>query len=379
MGVEGVPFFDVDPVPRMGAHLYQPVGVDFGPDGAPYVLDYANHRIRTVAADDVVRTVVGVGVIGDGIYDPITDTWSGGPGLDYHLNHPSRMAFDAGQPGWMYIAALQNSRVVRYSFLTLEVEYFAGNGTRSFAGDGGAAIDGAFDLVSSVAFDDDGNLYVTDMNNEAIRRIDPAGVLTTVAGVVGVAGCNGDDFPATETWLNVASVGYAEPTGASVWFDGALWLADTNNHMIRRFDPAAGTVERVAGQYIEGGTHDWDYDGVIDPYAAPGFGGDGGPATDARLNMPRDLAIASDGTMYIADTGNDCIRVVAPDGTIDTFAGVCTESGLAVVGEPSPAEGLPAREGRLSRPFGVAVDAAGNVYISDTWNHVIRVVWAPTP
>jgi sugar lactone lactonase YvrE len=119
-----------------------------------------------------------------------------------------------------------------------------------------------------------------------------------------------------------------------------------------------------------------DADGVITTFAGDGMagmGGDGGPADEASLNRPTDIAFDSDGALYIADTDNSCVRRVLTDGTIETFAGVCGEPSEEVGGE---GDGGPAAEARLDRPYGVMVDDDDNLYIADTHNHRIAVVWA---
>ena len=132
---------------------------------------------------------------------------------------------------------------------------------------------------------------------------------------------------------------------------------------VRQFDLAAGTITTVAGM----GQTPPDSDNGTTCTEGCGYGGDGGSALDAMLNTPSDIAVASDGTIYIADTDNSCVRVVSPDGVMETFAGVCGERGF-------DGEGGPADEALLDRPFGVAVDGQDNVYISDTYNSVIRRV-----
>jgi hypothetical protein len=147
----------------------------------------------------------------------------------------------------------------------------------------------------------------------------------------------------------------AQPTGepadpgGRMAFDGtgALVYADTDNHCIRRID-AAGRVTTIAGT------------------TSPGFDGDGGPAVEAALNRPVDLAFAPDGTMYLTDTGNSCVRAVSPDGIIHAVAGRCGDPGFA-------GDGGPASQARLDRPHGIAI-AEDRLYIADTFNQRLRAV-----
>ena len=166
-------------------------------------------------------------------------------------------------------------------------------------------------------------------------------LLTTVAGN-GAEGYAGDGGSAVEATLN-------NPFDVVFDSQGRLIFTDTFGQRIRRVDMASGVITTIAGNGQEG------------------YSGDGGPATEAMLDTPSDVAVAADGTIYIADTENSCIRAVDPDGIIDTFAGVCGERGFG-------GDFGPANEALLNRPFGVAIDADGLVYISDTYNSVIRVV-----
>jgi sugar lactone lactonase YvrE len=378
MGTEGVPFYGPEGEPRAASHLYSPTDMIWGPDSAPYVADWNNHRIRTVHGDDSVWTLAGSGMIGDGFYDPETETWNDdGPAIGYNMNRPTHLAFDPADAGFLYIAAWGNSRILRYKFATEQVEYVAGTGRYDYGGDGGPAADAAFYRTPSSAFDGLGNQYVTDQGNNLIRRIDASGIITAAAGILHGEGYNGDGLPPLETMFSGSGSSNAAPSNSLAWYEAALYIADTESDLVRRFDPATAEISTVAGYFEPDPVlRDENGDSVGDQVLGlGGYSGDGGPAVEAKLDNPRDLAFAEDGTMYIADTDNHCIRVVTPDGVIDTFAGVCGEQGLADPAGPSLAEALPAREALLSRPFGVALDPDGNVYIADTDNHVIRVVW----
>jgi serine/threonine-protein kinase len=142
----------------------------------------------------------------------------------------------------------------------------------------------------------------------------------------------------------------ADPGGRiAVAPDGDLVVADTKNQRIRRIDRELGTITTIAGN------------------GSVGFAGDGGPATAAQLNNPIDVAVASDGTIYVADTYNSCVRAISPDGIIRTFAGVCGEPGFANDGKaPDGAE--------LNRPYGLGLAPDGGLYIADTYNHRVRIV-----
>jgi uncharacterized protein (TIGR03437 family) len=201
---------------------------------------------------------------------------------------------------------------------------FAGNGTAGFLGDAAAATSAELSFPYGVAMDTTGNLYIADQFNHRIRKVAVGGTITTVAGN-GTAGFAGDKAAATSAELNY-------PSGVAVDSSGNLYIADTSNHVIRKV--TGTTITTVAGNN------------------ASGSAGDAGPATSANLNSPTGVVVDAKGIIYIVDTGNNQIRKVATDGTITLVA---TSAQLP-----------------LSHPQGAAVDAAGNLYIADTDNHRIR-------
>jgi sugar lactone lactonase YvrE len=216
----------------------------------------------------------------------------------------------------------------------------AGTGEVGFSGDGGPATKAAFSSPTSLAADSAGNLYVADAGNSRVRRIDPMGVVTTVAGN-GEVGSSGDGGPAV-------NASFDSLAGLAVDPQGNLFIADSGNHRIRKVD-AAGTVTTVAG------------------IGEPGFDGDGGDARSARLNTPTGIAFdASRGRLLVADTGSHAVRGLEADGTIVTLAGT-GRAGFS--GDRGPWA-----EARLSLPTGVGVDANGNVYVADTGNHRVRIL-----
>ena len=209
----------------------------------------------------------------------------------------------------------------------------------TFTGDSGPAVEARLYAPKGVAVDAAGNLYIADVGNHRIRRVDPSGIITTIAGI-GERGFAGDGGPAIEARL------YA-PKGVAVDAAGNLYIADTRNQRIRRVDPS-GIITTIAGT------------------GERSFAGDDGPAVEARLDHPFGVAVDAAGNLYIADTFNQRIRRVDPSGTISTFAGT------GIFGFSG--DGGPAVEARLDNPTGVAVDAAGNLYIADQQNHRIRRV-----
>lgn len=214
----------------------------------------------------------------------------------------------------------------------------AGSGILGFSGDGGPATSAELDWPEGVAVDSAGNIFIADTNNARIRKVTPAGVITTVAGN-GTAGSSGDGGPAGSAELFA-------PDGVTVDGAGNLFIADSPSR-VRKITPA-GVISTVAGN------------------GTPGFGGDGGPATSSEIYGPMGLAVDGAGNLFIADINNDRIRKVTAAGTISTVAG---NGSVGFSGD-----GGPATSAELNAPFGVAVDTAGNLYIADTGNYRIRKV-----
>ena len=261
---------------------------------------------------------------------------NGGPATQAPLNYPYGVAVDGA--GNLYIADVGNHRIRKVDS-TGTIITIAGTEERGFSGDGGPAIQAQLDAPSGVAVDELGNLYIADRNNHRIRRVDSTGTITTIAGTE-ERGFSGDGGPATQAPLFL-------PTGVAVDGAGNLYIADQYNHRIRRVD-STGTITTIAGT------------GEL------GFGGDGGPAIQAQLGDPTGVAVDGPGNLYIADQYNHRIRRVDSTGTITTIAGT-GERGFS-------GDGGPAIQAQLDDPTGVAVDGAGNLYIADASNHRIRLL-----
>ncbi|MBK8024992.1 MAG: hypothetical protein IPK19_27155 [Chloroflexi bacterium] len=244
-----------------------------GADGALYIADSGNHRIRRRGTDGVITTVAGNGTLGFG----------GDGGLATEAAFAAPVAVAVSADGALIIADNFNNRIRRVGTDGI-INTIVGNGEFGFSGDGGPATAAMLQYPEDVAVSSDGSLYIPDMWNHRIRRVGPDGIITTVAGN-GSQGFGGDGGPATAASLAV-------PQGVAVGADGVLYIADWDNHRIRRVG-SGGIITTIAG------------DGTA------GFGGDGGPATEAWLNRPSGMAVGADGALYIADSFNDRIRRVA--------------------------------------------------------------------
>ncbi len=255
---------------------------------------------------------------------------------------PSATAFDAA--GNLYFAETGN-HVVRKVTSAGIITTVAGNGVQGFAGDGGLATSAELDSPAGLALDAAGDLYIADSHNQRIREVNAAtGIIATIAGT-GAAGFSGDGGAATAAKLDL-------PTALAFDAAGNLYLADTNNHRVRRIAAATGAITTIAGNGVEA------------------FTGDNGPATSASIDSPNGLALDAAGNLYIADTHNGRVREVsAASGLISTVAGAGVVGGNA---QSFGGDNGPATAAGLALPRGLAMDAAGNLYFADSANHRIR-------
>ncbi len=256
---------------------------------------------------------------------------------------PTGVIVDAA--GNLYISDSNNNRVRRVDAQSGLISTVAGNGTSGYSGDGGPATAAMISAPAGLAMDGAGNLYFTDTGNQVVRRVDAVtGIITTVAGVPGVQGYAGDGAAATR-----ANLTFPE----AVVFDasGNMYISDSGNNVVRVVN-ASGIISTFAGT------------------GAPGYNGDGILATTAKLNNPWGLVAGTDGSLYIADMSNNIVRRVTPAGTIQTVAGNQT------VGFSG--DGGPATAAQLKAPAAMAIDPAGNLYIADSGNNRVRKVSAST-
>jgi hypothetical protein len=296
--------------PATQASLTIPYGVAVGPAGSFYIADTGTGRVRKVSASGVITTVA-----------------SG-------LSSPTGLAVDS--VGNVYIAEKHAHRVRKLNTQG-SLLVVAGTGAAGFSGDGGQATAAQLNFPTGVAVYN-GNLYIADENNHRVRKVDPSGVITTVAGN-GTAGSSGDGGQATSASLNL-------PTGVAADGGGRLYVVEQGGNRVRRVG----------------------LDGIITTFAGAGeygFSGDGGPAAAARLASPFGAAVDGSGNVFIADSSNQRIRRVdSSSGVIKTVAG----SGA----QGFSGDGGPATRAQLSQPLGVAIAADGDVLVADSYNHRVR-------
>ncbi len=312
------------------ASLNLPSGAAADAAGNIYIADAANNRIRKIdASTGNISTIAGTGTAGN--------TGDGAAATSATLSSPYGVALDSD--GNVYIADTGNDRVRKVTVSSGNIAALAGTGTAGFTGDGGAATSATLRGPRGVAVDSSGNVYIADSQNERIRKVTiSTGNIETIAGT-GTAGSNGDGGLATAAQVNF-------PHDLTLDASGNVYICDTFNSLIRKIDVSTGNISTIAGT------------------ENTGFSGDGGLATAARLNFPRGLTLDAAGNLYIADYSNHRIRRVDTSGSIETIAGAGT-AGFS-------GDGGLAASAQLNRPYGVAADSAGNLYVTDFNNHRVR-------
>jgi streptogramin lyase len=327
----GVKGFSGDGGPALKAQLSSPMGIARGPDGALYICDSENHRVRKVTSDGKIVTIAGTGVAG----------WSGdgGSATSAKLNEPYEVRFDS--VGNIFWVERVSHTVRKCDVKTGIITTIAGNGTSGFSGDGGPAVNAQLSEPHSIGFDKVGNLYICDVKNHRIRRVDmKTGIISTFAGT-GEKKLTPDGAPFHNVPLN-------GPRAIDFDKAGNMWLALREGNAVYKLDLTAGTIHHVAGT------------------GKTGFTGNGGPARNATLSGPKGISVAPNGSVYLADTESHSIRMIDPQqGTIHLIAGT-GKAGDGSENDPLKCE--------LARPHGVFVDKDGSIFIGDSDSHRVRMI-----
>ncbi len=360
------------------AVLYAPQDTAISPDGELWILDFNNYRIRAVDSAGTIRTVVGNGLLGDspGVGEERT------PALEAFFNHTTDLLFN---DGYLYLAAWHNSRVKRVRLSDMTLENFAGLGTRVlYNGDDGPALMANLDLPSSIALSPAGDIVVMDQANQVIRSIDKNNIIHRIAGscvVEDAAGPCASPSPCP----NSNKLACGDPATQCALACSPSYGGDGGDVMSARMSQPYGQMADPAGRLIYNAAGDMIFadsdnnrirkvsNGVITTIAGTGeagYSGDDGPGASAQINHPVDVAVAPDGTVYFTDVQNNCVRKIDPSGTISRVAGQCSS---AAADRGFAGDGGSPLDAKLNRPYGL--DLAGNkLFISDSYNHRIRVV-----
>ena len=327
----GEPQLSGDGGPPVKAGLNNPYGLAKDPGGSLYICDMANHVIRKITAGGIISIVAGTGKPGY--------RGDGGPALRAELNEPYEVRFD--KTGNMFFVEMKNNLIRRVDAATGIISTVSGMGEAGFSGDGGPATRAKLRQPHSIQFGPNGDLYICDIGNHRIRRVDmKTGLISTFAGT-GQKLATLDGAPIEGTPLN-------GPRAIDFDSDGNMWLALREGNTVYRLDMAAGTVHHMAGT------------------GKQGFTGNGGPAREATLSGPKGISIAPNGNVYLADTESHSIRMIdVRKGTLELIAGNGSR-GDGPAGDPLHC--------RMARPHGVFVDRAGTLFIGDSESHRVRVI-----
>jgi len=327
--------FAGDGGPAVSAQINNPCALALDGSGNLYIGDELNYRIRKLTTDGNISTVAGTGTAGD--------SGAGGAATSAAIRVPCGMALDGS--GNLIFADTTNHEIKKIS-TSGTITTIAGTGTGGYVGDLHPATQAQLNNPTGVALDAAGNIYVADSGNHVIRILTLDGNINTFAGN-GNPGYFGDGGPAAGTaQLN-------DPTGLAMDAAGNLYVADTDNGVIRKITPGGSLITTIAGNGFNS------------------YSGDGNPATKAALDHPRAVSVDPAGNLFIADTLNSRIRVVTPDGMINTIAGTGTLG--------SAGDGGPALQAQMFFPTAVRVSAAGNIYVADTQNSKVRLLTPGVP
>ena len=313
------------------AQIDNPFGVVRGPDGAIWFCEYTGQRIRRVAPDGTISTVAGSGKKGY--------SGDGGPALEATFNLPHELRFD--RAGNLYVVDMANHAVRKIDTQTRLITTIAGGGAPGYSGDGGPATSAQLKQPHSIQFGPDGHLYICDIGNHVIRKVDMhSGVISTFAGT-GTPGATPDGSPISGTPLK-------GPRSLDFDAEGNLWLATREGNQVFKFDLKANRIHHVAGT------------------GASGFTGNGAPAKTATLKGPKGISLDKAGNAWLADTESHSVRKVdQASGLLELVAGT-GEKGDGPDGDPLACP--------MARLHGIFVDADGSVFIGDSEAHKVRVL-----
>ncbi len=328
-GYDSIGFWG-DGGPATSALFWDPAFIIKDNSGNLYVSDFYNNRVRKITPSGTITTIAGNGsnccISGDG-----------GPATDAPIGWCAGLAFDAA--GNLYIVDEEGERVRKVDSMGI-ISTVAGNGTTGNGGDGGPATSANLHGPKGIAFDAFGNLYITDMWNYCVRKVDTNGIITKFAGN-GVAGNSGDGGPATAASLY-------SPWGVVADNLGNVYISDESQSVVRKVN-ASGTISRVAGT------------------GAYGFSGDGGPATTAQINYPGYISMDMNKNLLVCDASNNCVRKIDTMGIITTIVGIPDSQGYT-------GNGGPATAAKFYHPIHALPDSDGGLYIADCYNQCIRYI-----
>lgn len=329
----GQPADGGDSGPALKTNVGDPFGVEIGPDGALYICEVRNHRVRRLdLATQQLTTVAGCGQLGY--------AGDGGPATQAKLNEPYEVRFD--KAGNMLFVEMKNHLVRKVDAKTGIISTVAGTGKVGFGGDDGPATAAQLSSPHSIALDADDNLYIADIANHRIRRVAAkTGIITTIAGT-------GEKKPP------VAGPAAGKPmVGPRALYiqDGTLWIALREGHSVWKFSLADGMLAHIAGT------------------GKKGFTGDGGPAAEATFDGPKGIVVTNDGSgVYVVDTENHAIRHI----DLATKK-ISTVAGLGPKHPGDTGDGGPAAAATMNRPHGICVGPKDNeVFVGDTLSHRVR-------
>ena len=313
-------------------NIGQPFGVELGPDGALYICEVENHRVmRLDLSTKQVTTIAGTGKPGN--------SGNGGPATDATLTEPYEIRFD--KAGNLFVTDMKAAAVRKIDAKTKVISLVAGTGVAGFSGDGGPAAQAQLNQPHSIALDENDGLYIADIGNNRIRKVDlKSGTISTIAG---------DGTPkATRSGAKAAGQPLRGPRALCV-LKNTLWIALREGHSVWKLDLSSGEITHVAGT------------GKV------GF--QDGPGDAATFNGPKGIVAGPNNELFVMDTENHAVRRVdSVSGAVTTLAG----GGPASKGFGG--DGGDALQAKMDRPHGITADASGTIYIGDTNNHRVRRV-----